>query len=166
MSKETERNFKEVIILQKNTVDRFNRIETDVKIGGFETDRIGKLKMKIWSRQNHSTIWWLTGKGSIIAVYEAGYREFGQTEKLALMNDVNSMSTINISLDSNVDNFFEEFRQLVNSHLHELTWSKEYPEFLESWRPVATLSLRNSAQDARFISNILSHKSLQAKRKH
>jgi hypothetical protein len=82
------------------------------------------------------------------------------------MNDVNSMSTINISLDSNVDNFFEEFRQLVNNHFHELTWSKEYPEFLESWRPVATLSLRNSAQDARFISNILSHKSLQAKRKH
>lgn len=166
MSKEKGSNFKEVIIPQKNTLDRFNRIETDVKIGGLEADRIGKLKMKIWSRQNHSTIWWLTGRGSNIGVYEAGYREFGHMEKLALMNDVNGMSTINITTGSNLDDFFEEFRQLVNSHLHELTWSKEYPEFLESWRPLATLSLRNSAQDARFISNILSHRSLQAKRKH
>jgi hypothetical protein len=166
MSKEKGSNFKEVIIPQKNTLDRFDRIETDVKIGGFEVDRKSRVKMKIWSRQNHSTIWWLTGRGSIIAVYEAGYIEFGDTEISKLVNDINGLATINIVEGCDLLVIFDEFRQLVHRNIHELTWSDEYPEFLESWRPLATLSLRNSAQDAMFISNILSHKSLQAKRKH
>jgi hypothetical protein len=148
-----------------NVEARLANICKSARLAGFNVSEIGATKAKIWTGQDHSSIWWLSIKSGYIAVYEAGFLKFGDSEKRLLKGGILDSKVFNVSPKVSREDIFDEVMSLINTHFHEITTSEEYPDYLESWRPLAKESLRNELENSRFVNEIETSKRLQAKRK-
>lgn len=138
-----------------NVIERLNWIEKSSNVR-CNTKRISRKKLKIWNGQDHSALWWLSVKGNAIAVYEAGFKKVTNEVMLKVVERTKDLKYIKVlkQPDFNLEECFEEFRWLIDKTIHELTWSEEYPKYLESWRPLAKESLRTAEDDAIFVASI------------
>jgi hypothetical protein len=153
-----------------NVVERLDWIEKSINAmldanekQKHRTCRISRKKLKVWSTQDHSTIYWLSAKGNSIAVYEAGFRKVTDEFMQKTLKHAKELDTMNViqGPDFNIKDFFEEFVWLIDKTIHELTWSVEYPNCLESWKPLAVESLRlekngDTQDDRNFVHSLSS----------